>query len=95
VNRPTPGRRAGVALAVAIVALGPTSCARERRQITPTTLGSNLRAAPRGRMITPPWPGNDLVRAKGHPAPGGPPADPEAATASAEAPSPILRADRP
>jgi hypothetical protein len=95
VNRPTPGRRAGVVLAVAIVALGPSSCARDRRQITPTTLGTNLRTVPRGRMIPPPFPGNDLARAKGQPAPGGPAADPEAATASAEAPSPILRADRP
>jgi hypothetical protein len=92
---PIPGGRAGVFLAVLMVALGPSGCARDRRQITPTTLGTDFRAIPRGRMIPPLFPGNDLARAKARPAPGGPAADPDAATASAEAPPPIVRAVRP
>ena len=84
-NCPMPGRRPGVVLAVVIVALAPSSCAHERAMITPTTLGTNLRTMPRGRMIGPPFPGTDLARAKARPAPGGPTADPDAATASAAA----------
>lgn len=85
---PMPGRRFGVSLALAIVALVPTGCARDRGRITPTTSGTDLRAMPRGRMIPQPFPGSSLARSEARALPRGPTADPDAATASAEAPSP-------
>jgi hypothetical protein len=95
VNRPMPGRRAGVVLAFVIVALAPSGCAHDRGQITPTTSGTDLRAMPRGRMTPQPFPGSSLALAKARPAPGGPAADPDAVTTSAEVASPILSAGRP
>ena len=82
------GRR-GEALFVAML-LGPTfgGCAREHRQITPTTLGTDLKRMPRGKMTPYPWPGQSIVKAT-PPSPriGGPgPVDPDAAMASGERP---------
>ena len=44
-------------------------CARDRAEITPTTLGTDLTALPRGRMTPQAFPGTDLVR-QGGPADG-------------------------
>ena len=68
---------------VAFVALAPPGCARDRRQITPTTSGTDLRAMPWGRMTPQPFPGSSLARsARSEPA-----TDPGAAAASVDMPS--------
>ena len=40
-------------------------CARDRAEVTPTTLGTDLTGLPRGRMTAQPFPGTDLVRERG------------------------------
>lgn len=81
---PTGGRRGLclVMLALGVLAVG---CAREKHQITPTTLGTDPTQRPRGQMVPFPWPGQDISRAE--PRPSGPTADPEAALASGVQPS--------
>ena len=69
-----PSRR-GASLAVVLAALAPSGCARDRGQITPTTLGTDLQAMPRGRMIPQPFPGSSLARPAPAP-PRGPPPTP-------------------
>ncbi len=64
---------------LAVAFLGFASCwgcARERHQITPTTIGTDFKRMPRGKMTPFPWPGQDISRAT--PAP----VDPQAALAS-------------
>jgi hypothetical protein len=63
-------------------------CHPERRQITPTTLGTDLKRMPRGQMTPYSWPGQDIVKAT-PPAtttrpPGEATIDPGAAMASGE-----------
>ena len=78
------GSRGGASLVVVALGLIAGGCARDRHEITPTTLGTDLRRIPRGTMTPFPWPGVDLVK-------DSPPSnridgrgmfDPEAATAS-------------
>ena len=77
------GSRGGAFFAVTLLGLVGQGCARERHQITPTTLGTDLKRMPRGKMTPFPWPGVDLVKAK--PRPGGPTADPDALMTSGTA----------
>ncbi len=75
------GCRRGPWLALALLGLASSwGCARERREITPTTLGTDLQSMPRGKMTPYPWPGQSIARAT--PSPGSPTNDPEAALAS-------------
>jgi hypothetical protein len=74
------GRRGGALLAMAAVGLFAAGCARERREITPSTLGTDLKRMPRGRMTPYPWPGQSIVRAPART--GGPTVDPDASMAS-------------
>ena len=60
-SRPAPAPGLILALAAGLLAPG---CASEKRQITPTTLGTDLRTLPRGRMTPQPFPGSDLARSK-------------------------------
>src|SRR5438270_618683 len=87
-TRPFNRGRAIVLGAVAAVACGFLfeGCAEDKHRITPTTLGTDFRRVPRGKMKPFPWPGVDLARTS-------PPStrvegpgtvDPEAATASGE-----------
>ena len=64
-----------------ILCLGSTclaaGCGRERRQITPTTTGTDLQVMPRSKMTPLPFPGSSLARSKTNPT-----TDPSAMTAS-------------
>lgn len=51
---------------IALLILAP-ACGPERRRITPTTGGTDLRALPRGRMAPQPFPGSSLARAEHRP----------------------------
>jgi hypothetical protein len=71
------------ALLLSGIVLG--GCHPERRQITPTTLGTDQRTIPRGTMTPYPWPGQDIVKATPTPTAkpvGEPTTDPNAAMAS-------------
>ncbi len=70
-RRPSPALRRIAALAgLASLGLAPTGCARDRGEITPTTLGTDLKQRPRGRMQPFAWPGQDIVRARPAAEPG-------------------------
>lgn len=58
---------ARVALALGVLGLIAPGCTPDRRRITPTTSGSDLRHLPRGRMSPQPLPGTDLVHRDGRP----------------------------
>jgi hypothetical protein len=76
------GRRRGPWLALAFLVLASSwGCANKRHEITPTTLGTDLKRMPRGKMTPFPWPGQSIVQAI--PRPQSPTTDPEAALASA------------
>ncbi|WP_435011480.1 hypothetical protein P12x_002792 [Tundrisphaera lichenicola] len=75
-------RRAWSISAVVLVALADSGCARDRREITPTTQGTNFEGVPRGRMIAQPFPGSSLARSRSRPARVESPIDPETAAAS-------------
>jgi hypothetical protein len=87
-SRPPVGGRGGAFLAVVLLGLIGPGCAHERHEITPTTLGTDLRHLPRGKMISPPWPGQSIVESK--PRPGPSTADPDAALASGGLPPAYL-----
>ena len=76
-----PVRAFSVAVVVVLGLVSGSGCARERREITPTTLGTDWRKVPRGEMRPYPWPGQDVSRVAPRPSTG-PWADPEAALAS-------------
>jgi hypothetical protein len=79
------GRRRGLWLALGLLGLASSwGCARDRQQITPTTLGTDLKRMPRGQMKPYPWPGQSIAQAK--PRPGSPTTDSEAALASGARP---------
>jgi hypothetical protein len=83
---PFEGRRRAL-LALTMLGLISGGCARERHEITPTTLGTDSTKRPRGKMTPFPWPGQDIVKAD--PRPGqvdGPTVDPNASMASGERP---------
>lgn len=66
IPRPNPARIA-LTLALGVLATGlfTPGCAPDRRRITPTTLGTDLRRLPGGRMSVQPFPGTDLARRAG------------------------------
>jgi hypothetical protein len=70
--------RGGRWLAPSLLGLLVAGCARDRHEITPTTLG--IDQTPRGRMTPFPWPGQDLTRTTSPSK--NPTTDPEAALAS-------------
>jgi hypothetical protein len=59
-------------------------CHGEPRQITPTTLGTDLTRMPRGKMTPFPWPGQSIVKTSPTGKPDQAKVDPNAATASGE-----------
>ncbi len=67
------------ALACGLIIGTLPGCGRERRQITPTTTGTDLRAMPRGRMTPLPFPGSSLARSEN----SKPTADPATTSTSA------------
>ncbi len=69
-------------LAFVLLAPAIAGCGRERRQITPTTTGTDLVNIPRGKMTPLPFPGSSLARS-GAPRPT---ADPATTPASAADP---------
>lgn len=76
-------RRAGALLSLMLLVTVCQRCARDRHQVTPGTLGTDLKRMPRGQMTPFPWPGVDLARTT--PQPGrweGPKTDPKAEMAS-------------
>ncbi len=78
------GGLGGALFVVVLLGLAGPGCARDRHEITPTTLGTDLSRSPKGRMIPFPWPGQDIVKRASRP--GSPTADPDAALASGERP---------
>jgi hypothetical protein len=83
-----PIGRVGALFALVLLGLTSGGCARERHEITPTTLGTDFNRTPRGKMTPFPWPGLDIVKAApGSPAAAGPATvDTAAALASGERP---------
>ena len=51
-----------VALTLLIGGMTAPGCTPEKRQITPTTSGTDLRNIPRGRMTPQPFPGSSLAQ---------------------------------
>ena len=78
-----PAKTSSLLLALLGLA-GCWGCARERREITPTTLGTDWKTVPKGTMQPYPWPGQDVSRAT--PRPSGSTTDPQAALASGDGP---------
>jgi hypothetical protein len=78
------GESVGALFAWVLLGLVFGGCARERHEITPTTLGTDLKRMPRGKMTPFPWPGQDIVNAAPRmPSAAGPgPVDAQAARAS-------------
>ena len=56
------GKRGGALLAVVAFGFLVEGCAKDKHQITPTTIGTDFRKVPRGTMQPFPWPGVDLAR---------------------------------
>jgi hypothetical protein len=84
-RRPSIPVRRKALLALAMLGLISEGCAHERHEITPTTLGTDLKRMPRGKMTPFPWPGQSIVSTT--PRPGrldGPTIDPNASMASGE-----------
>ena len=78
-----PQRWPGVALTLALTLLGVIpGCAPDRRRITPTTTGSDLRNLPRGRMTPLPFPGSSIAHEDTRPNRDSPRLDPSMALAA-------------
>ena len=76
--------RVGPWLVLIVLGLAFAGCAHDSREITPTTLGTDLKRMPRGKMTPFAWPGQSIVEAKPRPFEGAM-TDPEAALASGPA----------
>jgi hypothetical protein len=84
-DRPSIGRRGPWLVPSLLVFAWSSGCAGERREITPTTLGTDFSKAPRGKMIPFPWPGQSIVKSPARSdSPGS--VDPQASLASGERP---------
>ncbi len=78
--------RRPIVLALPLLGLALGGCRHEHREITPTTLGTDLRRMPRGQMTPFAWPGQSIVKNSPAPRATETTGDPQTFTTSVETP---------